>query len=148
VVSTILSQRLPATRRSLPEARHATTNALTRTGVSDQRLLASIALAVSEAVGNAVRHAYPQTAGNIDLAVEHHDSEITITIGDHGVGLDNPTSDPGLGMGLQLIGTLATSWSLDSHPTGTTVTMRFAATTEPDSPEHVTDVHGDPETPI
>ena len=55
----IVKQRLPAKPASLRVARHATTDALTQAGVVDHELLAAIALAVSEAFGNAVRHAYP-----------------------------------------------------------------------------------------
>jgi len=145
-VPTILSQRWPATARSLAEARHATTDALTQTGVRDSKLLEAIALAVSEAVGNAIRHAYPATLGDVDLTVERHNDEITITVEDSGVGIDHNSDHAGLG--LQLLATLTTTSTIDSDATGTTVTLGFSLKAEPQSPEHATDVHGDPETPI
>jgi len=147
-VPTILSQRWPATARSLAEARHATTDALTQTGVRDSKLLEAIALAVSEAVGNAIRHAYPATLGDVDLTVERHNDRITITVEDNGVGIDHDSDHAGLGLGLQLFATLTTTSTVDSDATGTTVTLGFSLNAEPQSPEHATDVHGDPETPI
>jgi anti-sigma regulatory factor (Ser/Thr protein kinase) len=148
VVPTILSHRWPATSRTLPEARHATIDALTEAGVADRQLLATIALAVSEAVGNAVRHAYPDAVGDISLTVENGHEEIRITVKDTGVGLDHHSNNPALGLGLQLIGTITSAWTIDSDISGTTLTMRFASNAEPQSPEHAIDVHGDPETPI
>ena len=148
VTSTILSRRWPATARSLPDARHATTDALTQAGGVNDQLLAAIALAVSEAFGNAVLHAYPGTVGDVDLTIDYDDPDVSITVSDTGVGINRPTQEPGLGLGLQLIAALTTTWTIDSDATGTTLTMRFNSNPEPPSPEHTPDVHGDPETPV
>lgn len=145
---TILSRRWPATARSLPEARHATIDALTQAGVRDPKFLGTIALAVSEAVGNAVRHAYPLNTGDVDLTIERDHDEISITVKDTGVGIDHEPDHPGLGIGLQLIGTLTTTSTIHSDATGTTLTLGFNSNAEPQSREHATDVHGDPETPV
>jgi anti-sigma regulatory factor (Ser/Thr protein kinase) len=69
VMQTILNRRVPATPMSLPTLRHATRDALVEAGVDSTLFDDSIAVALSEAVGNAVRHAYPNVAGEIDLAV-------------------------------------------------------------------------------
>jgi anti-sigma regulatory factor (Ser/Thr protein kinase) len=110
--------------------------------------LAAIALVVSEAVGNAIRHGYPAAVGDVGLTVERDDDEIRIRVEDTGVGIDHHSDQPGLGLGLQLIGTLATTSTIDSNAAGTTVTVGFNLKAEPQTPEHATDVHVDPETPI
>ena len=129
----------------MPAARHATIDALTRTGVGNRQLLASIALAVTEAVGNAIRHAYPATAGDVGLVVEHNPGEITITVVDTGVGITDRTGDAGLGLGLQLMDALTKRCTIDSHSTGTTITLAFDSEARRPSPEHIPHVHGHPE---
>jgi anti-sigma regulatory factor (Ser/Thr protein kinase) len=148
VTPRILNRRWPATAKSLPDARHATIDALTRTGVVNRQLLAAIALALSEAFGNAVRHAYPDAVGDVHVSVDSGTNEISVTVADTGVGIARPTQEPGLGLGLQLIDALTTTRMIDSDPTGTTLTMRFNSDHEPPSPEHTPDVQGDPETPV
>ena len=83
-------------------------------------------MALSEAVGNAVRHAYPDVSGDIDLAVILDDLGILVIVSDRGVGFDHPSAQPGLGLGLNVIDQLSTTSTIDSTSSGTTVTMRFA----------------------
>jgi anti-sigma regulatory factor (Ser/Thr protein kinase) len=111
-------------------------------------VLAAIALAVSEAVGNAVRHAYPATAGDVGLVVEHDPGEITITVIDTGVGITDRTGDAGLGLGLQFMDALTKRCTIDSHSAGTTITLAFDSEARGPSPEHTPPVHGHPEPPI
>jgi anti-sigma regulatory factor (Ser/Thr protein kinase) len=144
----IVKQRLPAKPASLRLARHATTDALAQAGVVDHDLLAAIALAVNETFGNAVRHAYPDAPGDVDLMVEYGATQISVTVADTGVGINRPPRDPGLGLGVQLIGDLTNAWTVDSDGTGTTVCLRFDTNPAAPSPEHAVDVHGDPETPV
>ena len=145
---TILSRRWPATAASLPAARHATIDTLTQAGVKNRQLLTTIALAVSEAFGNAVRHAYPTAAGDVEVTVEHHLGEITVTVSDTGVGINHGTHNPGLGLGLQLMDALTKRWTIGSDSVGTTITLVFDSDPARPSPEHSPDVHGQPETPI
>lgn len=146
----IVKQRLPAKPTSLRVARHATIDALAQAGVVDHELLAAIALAVSETFGNAVRHAYPDALGDVDLMVECDATQISVTVADTGVGINSPPRDPGRGLGVQLIGELTTEWTVDSDGTGTTICLRFDMDPNPapPSPEHAVDVHGNPETPV
>lgn len=52
--------------------------------------LADIKIAVSEAVTNAIVHAYPDRLGDITLRIAVYGSErLTITIADKGVGIEN-----------------------------------------------------------
>jgi anti-sigma regulatory factor (Ser/Thr protein kinase) len=52
-------RRFPATPQSVPLARHDVVDAVTHAGLTDARARAALALAVTEALSNAVRHAYP-----------------------------------------------------------------------------------------
>jgi anti-sigma regulatory factor (Ser/Thr protein kinase) len=67
--------------------------------------LSDIALLVSEAVTNAVRHAYVgrPAPGTIDVTVAAGAHEVLITIEDQGNGLRPRPDSPGLGYGLALM---------------------------------------------
>ena len=147
-VPMIVRQRLPATPTSLRLARHATIGALAQAGVADNQLLTTVVLAVNEAFGHAVRHAYPDALGDVDLMIECDATQITVTVADTGVGISRPPRDPGLGLGIQLIGDLTTAWTVESDGTGTAVCLRFDMNPAPPSPERTLDVHGHPGTPI
>lgn len=123
----LLRERLGAQPASLPRIRHAATAALAEIGISDREFLGGVALALSEAVGNVIQHAYPNGAGDIDVSMLSNDHEIVITVADTGVGIDNAADSPGLGIGLQLIGRIATTWTISSDASGTAITMRFAS---------------------
>lgn len=126
-VSTILRQRLAATMHAVPEARHSALAALRDAGYVQQALLDDVALAVSEAVGNVVRHAYADDGGELELEVCTDDDGVEVVVSDEGVGTREPSDTPGLGLGLQLIKAKTRSWALESDASGTRVTMRFAA---------------------
>ena len=51
--------------------------------------LGDIKTAISEAVTNSIVHAYPTTAGDVEIYVKITDSEIYITVTDFGIGIDN-----------------------------------------------------------
>ncbi|HET7171675.1 MAG TPA: ATP-binding protein [Gaiellales bacterium] len=120
-------QRLPATKNSLPTARHAALAALEAAGITHPILLRSIALALSEAVGNAIVHAYPDDASReVEVTIVRDDHRVTVTVADEGVGLERAAQGPGLGLGQKLIHELASSSEIDSSADGTTVTMRFS----------------------
>ncbi|HET6848122.1 MAG TPA: ATP-binding protein [Gaiellales bacterium] len=122
---TILRQRLPATVFAVPQARHTALAALREAGYTQERLLEDVALAVSEAVGNVARHAYPDATGEVELEVGTDDEGVVVVVSDGGIGAGEPSDTPGLGLGLPLIKAKTRSWQLDSDETGTRVTMRF-----------------------
>jgi len=125
-MQTILNRRVPATPMSLPTLRHATRDALVEAGVGCALFDDSIAVAISEAIGTAIRHAYPGVAGYIDLVVVLDDLGILVVVSDSGVGFGHPPARPGLGLGLGMIDQLSTTSTIDSTSSGTTVVMRFA----------------------
>ena len=88
-------------------------------------------LAVSEAATNAIRHAYPEGTENaaFRLDAEISDDRLQVVLSDDGVGLGASSSNPGLGMGLPLLGTLADTLMLLGPPErsrGLEVRMWFA----------------------
>ncbi len=53
-------------------------------------LLADLKLAVTEACGNAVRHAYPGAAGDVSLVFAIDDARLQMTVEDYGDGIQAP----------------------------------------------------------
>lgn len=45
--------------------------------------------AVSEAVTNAIIHAYPESEGKINMILERQGNEVTVTVIDYGIGIEN-----------------------------------------------------------
>jgi serine/threonine-protein kinase RsbW len=93
----------PAEVSSVTTARHAVVDWLRQQGTPDPPL-SDVALVVSEAVTNAVRHAYVgRPPGEITIQVALHDDELMVVIEDQGNGLRPRPDSPGLGYGLALI---------------------------------------------
>ena len=88
----------------------------------------AVELAVSEAVSNAVVHAYDdQPLGEVRLELELTDDVLEIVVADAGKGMSPRPDSPGLGLGLPLIGRLADSFDVRSDAgEGTELRMRFA----------------------
>ena len=117
------SFRLPAVPASVPQMRHGVRAALAPVGLE----AASVELAVSEAVSNAVRHGYRGLEGAVEVELVCVDSVVEVVVRDQGVGpLPDPESE-GAGMGLVLMRSLADRFELEGEPgAGTTVRMEFA----------------------
>jgi anti-sigma regulatory factor (Ser/Thr protein kinase) len=92
-----------------------------------QRPLEDLKLALSEACGNAIQHAYRGAAGTLDVTFRALPDELEISVADRGSGFV-PSSKRGgrrLGIGLSMIAALSTRWKVESHPQGGTV-LTFA----------------------
>jgi anti-sigma regulatory factor (Ser/Thr protein kinase) len=89
-------------------------------------------LAVTEAVTNAVVHAYePDVPGEFTVAiVVKPQRSVVVIVVDEGVGMRPRTDSPGLGLGLVLIHRLATSTEVRTPASGrgTEIRMSFALT--------------------
>jgi anti-sigma regulatory factor (Ser/Thr protein kinase) len=86
-----------------------------------------IAIAVSEAVANAVVHAYPdRPGGHVRVHASQEPGALLIIVSDDGQGMATRSDRGGLGVGLTLIARLCNSLQIDVHGAGTRVTMRFA----------------------
>jgi serine/threonine-protein kinase RsbW len=121
---------LPAAPECIAEARHAVrlwSENLTPTAEE----LDAITLAVSEAATNVVRHAYPGNGAHATFRIRADVDEwrVRVTLEDDGVGLGAISTHPGLGIGIPLLGRLATGVTLVSapeRPAGCEVRMWFA----------------------
>jgi anti-sigma regulatory factor (Ser/Thr protein kinase) len=120
--------RFPAVPSAVGQARRATRAVAERYG-ADEALTASIALCVSEAVTNAVMHAYrDQPVGEIEVEAAKPDGYLCIYVRDFGVGMQPRPDSPGAGFGLPLITQLAAEVAIRSRNAGgagTELMMRF-----------------------
>jgi len=115
---------LPPEPGSVAEARHAVGELARKVGSPEQE----VALAVSEAVSNAVVHAFRRgKEGSIRVRAWHDGNELVVTVADNGVGMIPDLDSPGLGVGTSLISRLSDQATFESSDYGTTVTMRFKA---------------------
>lgn len=124
-VRTAHDETYPAVPASVARARHDLAEYALQAGVSED-YLDRIRLAVSEAVTNSVRHAYPQATGPVQVMATAMDAEFWILVADEGCGHQVPSDDPGLGWGLPLIAQACDYFVLaERSEGGTEATMRF-----------------------
>ncbi len=92
--------------------------------------LEDVKAAVSEAANNVVVHAYGGDDGPMEMEISLDADELEVVVRDYGAGIGPRVVDdssPGRGIGLVVIGALATSWELRAHALpGVEVAMRFA----------------------
>jgi serine/threonine-protein kinase RsbW len=99
-----MSWSWPAEVSSVSTARHKVVDWLRQHSTPDPPL-SDIALVLSEAMSNAVMHAYvghPEP-GDIHVAVRIERDEVMVAVEDHGNGLSPRPDSPGLGYGLALM---------------------------------------------
>lgn len=118
-----LNLELPARAESAAEARAAVSD-YARTHGADANALATV---VSEAVANAIRHAFPfGEDGRISIHAEiEAGNTLVLTVSDDGVGMRPDPMSGGLGLGLPLMGKLADSVEIESARKGTRLSVRF-----------------------
>jgi anti-sigma regulatory factor (Ser/Thr protein kinase) len=109
-----------------------------RTAPVSDELLADLKLAITEACGNSVRHAYPDGEGDVTVSYLFDGEAIEMTVEDQGVGVPPgiPTSGSARGdsgMGMSIIRTIVDDVELaagaDGRGTVVRMTKRFAAPT-------------------
>lgn len=118
---------LPARPENVALVRHALGGIRDAVEVSEAAL-ADIKLAVTEACTNVVVHAYPDGhVGPMTVAARVDGRELTVVVTDQGQGILPRADSPGLGLGLPLMATLATSLELGTNDRDETeVRMVFA----------------------
>jgi serine/threonine-protein kinase RsbW len=116
-----------AAREAPGLARHAVSRYARDCG-ADDGTVAALALCVSEAVTNAVLHAYrcaPQPGG-VSVRAECRDDELRVLVRDDGTGLKPNIDSPGPGLGLPIIAQMAHRSEIRApEQGGTEVCMRF-----------------------
>ncbi len=118
----------PASAENVTQFREAVVDFARANGISEA-LARDIRLAISEAVTNAVLHAYREHAqpGNVIVFATLEGGWLDVSVVDEGMGMAPRSDSPGIGLGLPLIYQLADQVELRRPPDriGTEVWMRF-----------------------
>src|SRR5690348_3696718 len=101
-VGSNISRSYPAVAEMVPAAREAVA-AFARTSGASREKVDAVRLALSEALTNAVLHAYPERPGTMHVTAAVVSGELWVLVSDDGCGLRTGPTRPGLGMGLALI---------------------------------------------
>jgi anti-sigma regulatory factor (Ser/Thr protein kinase) len=121
-----LNTSYPAVPEAVPIARRALASVAAAAGAAGERL-DEIRLAVSEALTNAVVHAYGNgDSGRFHVTAAVAADELWVLIGDDRRGLHAWNDSKGLGIGLSLISRLSDDFAIVTRASGgTEVQMRF-----------------------
>ena len=120
-----LSESYSATCDVVPVIRHAIADFAKAAGVKRGQLDA-VRLAVTEAVANAVVHAYRGRGGCVHVSAHVVGDELSVLVADDGCGPHTPPQTPGLGFGLALITDACEQFTLVERASGgTEARMRF-----------------------
>lgn len=111
----MLDVDLPAEPQSASQARRAVLNALKGMAVDRD----AIGVVVSEAVTNAVLHAYRdrERPGDVHVSARVERDAVEISVSDDGLGLRPRPDSPGVGLGIPLMADLADHVEI-THPRG------------------------------
>jgi anti-sigma regulatory factor (Ser/Thr protein kinase) len=123
----MLQVRADARPESIRPLRDAVASLASESGLSSEQVYA-VKLCVSEAIANAIKHAYPEREpGTIEVSVREVDDEFAVVVADHGRKRVHPpryTGDGG-GFGLGFISRLTDGCTFTAASDGTSVEMRF-----------------------
>lgn len=135
-----LSGTYPAVPDSVGAARNVLTDFAREAGASDEQLHA-IRLAASEAITNAIIHAYERPErGEVHVSASYIEGELWLLIADAGHGMHPRPYSPGLGLGLALIAQVADDLQIISRGSGgTELRMRFDLLVGPPGPVRTSD---------
>ena len=118
-----LELRLQASPAAVPGVRRAVVDFAELHGVGRGP---DIALAVSEAVTNAVLHAYRDGAsGEVRIVACAEPDSLVVVVRDYGCGMTPHPDSPGLGLGLSVIGHLTTEMNIERPDTGGGMRLRM-----------------------
>jgi anti-sigma regulatory factor (Ser/Thr protein kinase) len=121
-----LELRTQATPSAVPGVRRAVVDFAELHGLG---VAPDIALAVSEAVTNAVLHAYRNgKSGPMRVVACAEPTRLVVVVRDYGCGMSPHPNSPGLGLGLSVIGRLTTELNIErpADGGGTRLRMSFA----------------------
>lgn len=126
--------RTRAVPENVPAVRHALGGMAAARGAGPD-LRGAIALAVTEAVSNVVRHAYPHGAtGLVEVEASEDGESFAIIVRDTGGARPEEERTPGFGAGLTLISAVADSLEVAREALGTEVRMNFSIVSPPAPP--------------
>ena len=129
-----LSASYPAVPDSVGTARNVLTDFAREAGADEDQLHA-IRLAASEAITNAIIHAYERAErGEVHVSASYVEGELWLLIADAGHGLRPRENSPGLGLGLALIAQLSDDFQILTRGSGgTELRLRFDLAKRPPS---------------
>jgi anti-sigma regulatory factor (Ser/Thr protein kinase) len=108
---------------SVAAARHAVADLARHVGAP----VDDVQIAVSEAVANAVVHAYRDAApGTIIVSARRERGRLLVRVADDGIGMTPNPANPGLRVGIPLITKLCDDVRFSSSDEGTVVSMSFS----------------------
>jgi stage II sporulation protein AB (anti-sigma F factor) len=124
-----LDTTYPAVAESVGQARRAVATLAQLEGAGEQDL-ERVKLAVSEAVSNAIIHAYAfEAAREVVLSAAVIDGELTVVVADDGCGFGSARESQGLGLGLAVMTKLCDSLTMSKRACGgTQLELRFHLT--------------------
>jgi len=120
-------QQAPAVPESVGQIRRAVAE-FARTHGAPEEVVSAVELASSEAMSNAVLHAFVDrdAPGTLTVIAEREGDEIALVVRDDGSGMRPRPDSPGLGVGLPLMTRITRSLKFTEVPEGgTEVAMRF-----------------------
>ena len=116
----------PAVGESVPRARRDLAAFAAAHGMEGEQM-DGLRTAASEAVANAVIHAYRDRPGQVHVTAAVTGHELWVLVADEGCGVQAPSRTPGLGWGLALMAGAAEEFVLaERAERGTEVRMRFS----------------------
>ena len=121
-----LELRTPSSPAAVPGVRRAVVDFAELHGVGNPP---DVALAVSEAITNAVLHGYRDgTSGDVRVVACAEPNRLVVVVRDYGCGMSPHPDSPGLGLGLSVIGHLTTEMNIERPDVGggTRLRMHFA----------------------
>jgi serine/threonine-protein kinase RsbW len=125
VSHTQLSEPRPAVPECIGPLRRAVVGIAAGEGATERRL-DDIALAVSEALTNVVRHAYPPgQPGAMTVHAGVEDDVLAVLVCDEGRGMPEPSDEPRSGLGLLIIARVTQSLELKDAAPGVALRMAF-----------------------
>jgi serine/threonine-protein kinase RsbW len=127
----IFARSAPAEAASVPLLRRQVVDFVAGCDVCASRT-EDVRLAVSEALTNAVLHAYrgQDAPGSLEISAGRIDQTFEVTVRDHGSGMAPRTDSPGLGLGLPVIALMSDRYDVErpGGRTGTAIRMQFDCT--------------------
>jgi serine/threonine-protein kinase RsbW len=116
---------LPAEPASVGTLRRGLDAAIAPLALAAQRR-GDIGLVASEAMTNAVLHAYVDMAtGPVGLSAAVSDGSLRVTVRDEGRGMMPRDDSPGMGLGIGLMGSLSDGLEITSIGRGTEICLSF-----------------------
>lgn len=126
----VLALAAPAVPGAIPALRHEIAAFAARNGAGP-RMVDDVALAVTEAATNAVKHAYGYAPrGGVDVSISVEDDWLELAVRDRGLGF-RADSSHGLGLGLEIIARVSAEMTIIQTPEGSEVRMRFPLPRQP-----------------